>query len=91
MPMIAELPKADVLSGTERVPIVKAGKTQQTTTRSIAELVPSKRCETCQHWDRLHEATAFGACSRYSLSAELPLTTDLTVCSNWTRKPEAVE
>lgn len=50
--------------------------------------VPRMRCETCRHWGRVHEATAFGACRRWSLSAEVPLTTDLTVCSNWTRKSD---
>lgn len=61
--------------------------------------VPARRCETCKYW-RQHRIGAFGDCvfnesslgqaplQREGATVFVPMTvtTDLTVCSNWTRE-----
>lgn len=57
--------------------------------------VPSRRCETCKWWDWLPKS-AFGLCRNYehrmpasqTAAIQHPVTTDLTVCSNWERREE---
>lgn len=64
--------------------------------------VPKRRCETCQHWTHF-PSTRKGSCRvndhhvavQSAQFAELTVarvaelfTTDLTVCSDWTRKPD---
>lgn len=66
--------------------------------------VPSRRCETCKSWNRMlfdGKPSQLGVCLFYPVgvpvSFEMPNTigvasvapmTDLSVCSNWSRKEE---
>lgn len=61
--------------------------------------VPRMRCETCKHWSRYSSDLPFGACAvsgsfvthgNLTAASRWPITTtDLTVCSNWSKNDNA--